>query len=133
MNIIKQFSESIPQGKRGLILMDNFSAHKNEMVFDALHKLNIDILFFPSNCTQELQPLDLAVNKPFKDNYSEEWSHWFETIGHDWFTYAGNYKAPIINQVVTFISKVWEGTSNVTVLNSFGLYDKEIDLAERHH
>ncbi|KAG0429559.1 Tigger transposable element-derived protein 6, partial [Dictyocoela muelleri] len=50
----------ILQSRKILILVDNFSGHMVE------NKSNIELLFFPPNCTSVVQPLDMGIIKAFK-------------------------------------------------------------------
>ena len=65
---------------RSLLLMDLASFHITNIVLDLLCANNIVPSIIPGGCTGLLQPLDTAVNKPFKqylreftDTYMEEW------------------------------------------------------------
>ena len=48
-------------------IFDNFKAQCTDKILQLLEDLNIDTVFVPTNCSGELQPLDLSVNKPVKD------------------------------------------------------------------
>ena len=37
----------------------------------------IDIVYVPANCTGELQPLDLSVNKSLKDFIKQKFQEWY--------------------------------------------------------
>ena len=37
----------------------------------------IDIVYVPANCTRELQPLDLSVNKSIKDFIKQRFQEWY--------------------------------------------------------
>ena len=42
-----------------------------------LEDLDIDTVFVPANCSGELQPLDLSVNKPVKDFLRAKFQDWY--------------------------------------------------------
>jgi hypothetical protein len=63
--------------QKSLLLWDVFKAHHTQPVLEKLLKDNIEVIFIPPNCTSELQPLDLSVNKPLKDNLKAKFSEWY--------------------------------------------------------
>ena len=53
--------------KRPLILVyDGYSSHFNEMIVSKAISLKIILVLLPSNATHLVQPLDIAVFRPFK-------------------------------------------------------------------
>ena len=36
-------------------------------------------IFVPANCTSELQPMDLSVNKPFKEHMKSKFTMWYSS------------------------------------------------------
>jgi len=57
----------LPNSQRALCIIDGFKAQCTREVVKLLDHHGIDIVYVPVNCTGELQPLDLRVNKPVKD------------------------------------------------------------------
>ena len=57
--------------------MDNFSAQCTDDVLELLERHNIDTVLVPPNCTDELQPMDLSINKPVKDILKNEFHQWY--------------------------------------------------------
>jgi hypothetical protein len=58
------------------LLLDNFTVHKefmrNEFGFP---------IYFPANCTDKLQPVDLGIVKPFKDRIRKLYDDWlYDTV-----------------------------------------------------
>ncbi|KAG0437110.1 Tigger transposable element-derived protein 6 [Dictyocoela muelleri] len=51
------------ENRKILLLLDNFSGHK------VGNKSNIELLFFPPNCTSIIQPLDLGIIHSFKSRF----------------------------------------------------------------
>jgi hypothetical protein len=49
-----------------LLIMDVASFHKTQAILQKLRNIHITTALIPSGCTSLLQPLDTAVNKPFK-------------------------------------------------------------------
>ena len=65
--------------KRSLLEWDIFSAHAahlKETVKSALQKERTDMAVIPGGLTSQLQPLDVCLNKPFKDRIRQMWSDW---------------------------------------------------------
>ena len=62
--------------QRALCIIDNFSAHCTDDAMQLLEVHKIDTVFVPPNCTGELQPIDLSINKPVKDILRKEFHQW---------------------------------------------------------
>ena len=65
-----------------LVLFDSvqFNSFKGQITTDFLKVLennNILVVEVPPNCTDRLQPLDLAVNKPLKDQMKRQFHQWY--------------------------------------------------------
>lgn len=67
VNTIKQ-ELCLPEIQKCLLIWDVFCAHRTENVLQKLAEEGIECVFVPANCTSELQPMDLSVNKPLKDH-----------------------------------------------------------------
>lgn len=53
--------------KPTLLVWDHAAFHKTDEVKEKLKELNITSAMIPAGCTSLLQPLDVAINKPFKE------------------------------------------------------------------
>jgi hypothetical protein len=60
----------------------------------------------PGGLTKKLQPLDVAVNKPFKDNLRAIWENWMMTGNHE-YNKTGQIKRPSYKDIVTWIAESW--------------------------
>ncbi|GBB89805.1 hypothetical protein RclHR1_16600001 [Rhizophagus clarus] len=59
-----------------IIVYDSFKEHLEESVKKKFHENGIDLAVIPGGLTSICQPLDVAINKPFKDNLHKEWHLW---------------------------------------------------------
>ncbi|RPB05506.1 hypothetical protein L873DRAFT_1797893 [Choiromyces venosus 120613-1] len=50
-----------------LLVLDLFGAHKTEEVLDTFSANDIVVSMIPGGCTSLVQPLDVSINRPFKD------------------------------------------------------------------
>lgn len=57
--------------------MDNFKGQITTKVNSVLEENNIHVVLLPPNTTDALQPMDLSVNKPFKDQMRAQFDDWY--------------------------------------------------------
>ena len=63
----KKESMGLEEDHLCLTIFDVFRGQHTPAFRELLEKNNIDHVNVPANCTDKLQPLDLSVNKPLKD------------------------------------------------------------------
>ena len=51
-------------------------AHLVKTVKKELNDINTDVAIIPGGLTNQLQPLDVSINKPFKEKVKTVWSNW---------------------------------------------------------
>ena len=56
----------LPENHRALVIFDQFKGQVTASIFCLLEENNISFVLVPANCTDQLQPLDISVNKPAK-------------------------------------------------------------------
>ena len=59
-----------------VVIFDTFKGQTTPSFLDSLEE-NILVVEIPPNCTDRLQLLDLAVNKPLKDQMKRQFHHWY--------------------------------------------------------
>lgn len=62
---------------RAVCIFDNFKAQRTDGILQLLEDNNIDSVFVPANCTGELQPMDLSVNKSVKNFMRAQFQDWY--------------------------------------------------------
>jgi transposase-like protein len=106
-------------GERALLLLDSFSVHLNEGVKDKLRNAGFDLLFIPKGMTGILQPLDIAVNKPFKDRLRTQYTSWLESRFIENGTISSRPK-PKREDISIWMSLAWREIQHDIIRNAFG-------------
>ena len=60
-----------------VVLFDNFSGQYTEKILKLLDANNINCVIIPANCTDQLQPMDLSVNKCVKGYLYTLFQEWY--------------------------------------------------------
>ncbi len=60
-----------------LVIFDVFKGQCTESIYKLLDENNIFHILVPANCTDKLQPLDLSVNKPAKEQMRYHFQEWY--------------------------------------------------------
>ncbi|CAG8584364.1 8883_t:CDS:2 [Scutellospora calospora] len=80
------------------MLYNSFKGHLEDSVKKKFRDNGIDLAVIPSGLTSICQPLDVAINKLFKDNLRKEWYLWIAKGGAG-KTAAGNLQRARISDV----------------------------------
>lgn len=59
-----------------LLVLDSFKAHTTDAVQNTLEEINTKAPVIPGGCTSKVQPLDVCVNKPFKQLLKASWAQY---------------------------------------------------------
>ncbi|CAG8659205.1 5579_t:CDS:2 [Paraglomus occultum] len=77
-NLMKDWLETIwlqqaenASPKKSLLVLDSFVGHLTPSVKDKCQEMNTVLSVIPGGLTSVLQPLDVNINKPFKDRLRE--------------------------------------------------------------
>ena len=68
----------LPKLQHALTIFDCFKGQTTPKVQALLDKHHIRALIVPANCTNKLQPLDISVNKPFKNEMKKKFQLWYK-------------------------------------------------------
>ena len=72
----------------------------------------------PGGLTSLVQPLDVCLNKPFKDRLREKWMTWMMS-GEKTFTPGGQLRAASLVTVCQWVKESWQKLSKEMVERSF--------------
>ena len=100
------------------IVWDQFRAHKTEKVKEKLKALKTTQAMIPGGLTSVLQPLDVVINKPFKDRLRQKWVEWMSSDDKP-LTKGGNLKKPALALVTSWVKSAWYDLPQEMVKKSF--------------
>nr|KAF6382516.1 hypothetical protein mPipKuh1_008878 [Pipistrellus kuhlii] len=104
------------ESQRGLLVWDAASTHCAKDMKTFLHERKIDQIMIPSGIMAYLQTLDIAINKPFKDNLRMEINDYIENRMER--NQLGNFVKPKLQEVVTWVKNSWEKITNSCIANA---------------
>lgn len=105
-------------GQRGMLVLDSFRGHVTAEVKASLQKEKTDLVIIPGGMTSQLQVLDVAVNKPFKDKMRALYNDWLLCDNHP-LTPSGKIKKPSVTQLCAWISAAWQSITSESIVNGF--------------
>ena len=94
--------------RRSLLVCDAFEAHVTERVKTARENTNLAVI--PGGLTSILQPLDISLNKPFKDGVRKRCMEWMAEGIHE-FTANGCQKKSSEELILSWIAGAWQDIS----------------------
>jgi len=104
--------------QRSLLVMDSFEGHKTNTIKNIAFNENTDLAIIPGGLTSIVQPLDVCLNKPFKDKLREKWNIWMSS-GQFSYTKGGNLKKPEYGIICKWILEVWAEIPKEMIVKSF--------------
>ena len=88
-----------------------------------------DLAVIPGGLTSICQPLNVAINKPFKDNLRKEWHLWMAN-GSAGETAAENLRRARLSEVCGWVKRSWDNISDEVIIKSFKKYGISNSLNE---
>ena len=89
---------------QSLLVWDSFSAHLTDTVKQQLRENKTATAVIPGGLTSLVQPLDVCLNKPFKDHLKEKWMTWMMS-GEKTFTPGGQLRAASLVTVCQWVKE----------------------------
>ena len=101
-----------------IMIYNSFRDHLKESIKTKFKQHNFHLAIIPAGLTSVCQPLDVSINKPFKDNLRKEWHEWMSKDGAG-LTAGGNLKRARISDVCGWVKCSWDAISDQIIFNSF--------------
>ena len=101
-----------------MLVWDSFSAHLVDQAKQHLKENNTSTAVIPGGLTSVIQPLDVSLNKPFKDRLRSKWPLGWSR-GKKSFTKGGNVKAASFPTVCQWVKEAWSEIASEIVVRSF--------------
>ena len=106
------------RGDSSMLVYDSFRGHLEKLIKEKFRESGIHLAVIPGGLTSVCQPLDVLINKPFKDNLRKEWHEWMASGGAG-ETAAGNLHRTSFSNVCLWVKRAQEGISTEVIIESF--------------
>ncbi|KAJ1202141.1 hypothetical protein NDU88_005942 [Pleurodeles waltl] len=104
--------------KTSLLVWDMFRAHTSDDIKILAKSSQVTLAVIPGGLTSVLQPLDVCLNKPFKDRVRKMWCEWMSS-GQARLTKGGNMMKPDIELIAKWFRDAWEEIPEDMVKHAF--------------
>ena len=88
-------------------VLDAFKGHLTDSVKNQLRKMNTELVVMPGGITSVLQPMDVSINKPFKDRFRQQYLTWISDHARE-LTETGKIKGAAPSEVARWVSATWK-------------------------
>lgn len=120
--MVKQNFFTLPEfykEKKYLLIFDKATSHINSEIINYMNLNNIYYVIIPSGFTRFLQPLDLSINKPFKNDLKEKYLNYQQAHIND---ITKNKFTLQDEDIIRFIDEIWNNENIIkkdVIKNSF--------------
>jgi hypothetical protein len=82
--VLKPYVLEAPDHIVPILFLDSYRCHLMASVVGMIQELGVEVEHIPGGCTCLTQPVDVGVNKPFKNRIRDQWESWMvvEGIAH---------------------------------------------------
>jgi len=79
--VLKPYVQDCPVGITPLLYLDSYKCHMMSSVVNKIEDMGVQVEHIPGGCTSLIQPVDVGINKPFKDRIKNYWEEWMVENG----------------------------------------------------
>lgn len=97
----------LPKSQPALAIFDCFKGQTTPQVNALLGKHHVRVVIVPANCTDKLQPLDISINKPFKDEMKKRFQLWYASEVQEQLKESKSVKVDVSMAAVKHRSANW--------------------------
>jgi len=101
-----------------MLVLDAFKGHLTDSVKNQLRKKKTELVVIPGGMTSVLQPMDVSINKPFKDRLSHQYLTWIADPARE-LTETGKIKCAASSEVARWVSAAWKAILESIIIRSF--------------
>lgn len=103
-----------------MLVLDAFRGHLTLPVKTKLKDVRTELVVIPSGMTSQLQPLDVCLNKPFKDHVRRLYQEWMSNSNAALsLTPTGRLKRASLATLAQWVADAWAAIPEQMVLASF--------------
>ena len=111
----------LPSTFPSLAIFDCFRGQTTPKIYDLLEQNNICAVQVPAHCTDKLQPIDVSLNKPVKDETRRQF--------HEWYAHEVQNDIPIEDIKVDMPTSILKSRSANWIINTWLEVSKRPELA----
>jgi hypothetical protein len=79
--VLGPYVETAPDGVVPIWFLYSYCCHMMATVVTQIHDMGVEVEHIPGGCTFLCQPVDIDVNKPFKNRIRRLWEEWMVAQG----------------------------------------------------
>lgn len=113
--VLEPYIAMAPEGIVPILFLDSYRCHMMASVITTIQDLGVEVEHIPGGCTPLCQPVDIGVNKPFKDRIRRQWEEWMINEG----ILTGTTTPPTRGHIVQWTLNAMNGMSHDIVFNAW--------------
>ena len=91
-----------------LLTLDSFKAHTTDNIAKMMKEQDTTHCIIPGGCTSKLQPLDVSINKPFKQILKGCWTNFIHTLVIAAADHTAKIKTASKQKVLNWVVDAWQ-------------------------
>ena len=103
---------------KSMLILVCMTAHKTSEVLELMKRNDVIPAIIPGGLTKKLQPLDISVNKPFKNHMRQLWRNWMASNDHT-YTNTGRMRRASYAQICSWVYIAWDRITKDCIINGF--------------
>jgi len=101
-----------------ILVLDAFKGLLTESAKNQLRKMKTELVVIPDGMTSVLQPMNVCINKPFKDRLRQQYLTWITDPARE-LTETGKIKRTAPSEVARCVSAAWKAIPESIIVRSF--------------
>jgi len=104
--------------QRSMLDLDAFNGHLTDSVKNKFRKLKTELVVIPGGMTSVLQPIDVSINKPFKDRLRQHYLKWISDPARE-LKETEKIKIAAPSKAARWVSAAWKAIPESIFVSSF--------------